>query len=152
VSSTLSRAQETLDLILTRLHAPPARLPAMSAFNERSLGIFEGRAEEDVFSKSPQYRDDPAFNRFRADLHQKAPGGESLTDVTERASRGLQECLNQSSGTLLIVSHCQTIRCLLAERLRIEMQETLKIPIPYAVPIVLVQSFEHAWWQESWQQ
>ena len=78
VISTLRWAQETLELILSRLHTQPARLPAMLDFNERSLGIFEGRTESDVLSEYPEYRDDPSLNRFRADFHQKAPGGESL--------------------------------------------------------------------------
>lgn len=152
VSSTLSRAQETLELILSRLRTQPTRLPAMSAFNERSLGIFEGRTEADVFSEYPEYRDDPSFNRFRADYQQKAPGGESLAEVTVRASRGLTDCLQQTSGTLLIVAHCQTIRSLLAEKLRIEKQSALKIPIPHAVPILLIQFPDHEWRQESWRQ
>jgi len=121
----------------------------MSAFNERSLGIFEGRTEADVFSEYPAYRDDPSFNRFRADLHQKAPGGESLAEVTARASQGLMECLNQSSGTLLIVAHCQTIRCLLAEKLNVAMPEALQMKVPHAVPIVLIQAPENAWRHEA---
>lgn len=152
VSSALGRAKETLELILSRLRTPPAILPAMAAFNERSLGVFEGRTESDVFSEYPHYRDDPSLNRFRADYKQKAPGGESLAEVTVRASRGFTECLQQSSGTLLIVSHCQTIRCLLAEKLRIEMQEALKIPIPHAMAILLIQSPDHEWRRELWGQ
>lgn len=149
VSSTLGRAQDTLELILSRLQRQPAKLPAMSAFNERSLGIFEGRTEADVFSEYPAYRDDPSLNRFRADFHQKAPGGESLSEVTARASLGLIECLNQSIGTLLIVAHCQTIRCLVAEKLKVAMHEALQIKVPHAVPIVLIQAPENAWRHEA---
>jgi 2,3-bisphosphoglycerate-dependent phosphoglycerate mutase len=152
VSSSLSRAHETLELILSRLPTQPTKLPAMSAFNERSLGIFEGRREAEVFAEYPEYRDDPSLNRFRADFHQKAPGGESLAEVTVRASQGFRECLNQSSGTLMIVAHCQTIRCLLAEKLNIEMHQALQIKIPHAGPIILVQSTDQEWRQEPWHQ
>ena len=62
------------------------------------------------------------------------------------------ECLNQSSRTLLIVAHGQTIRCLLADKLNIDMHEALQIKVPHAVPIVLMQSKELEWRPEPWRQ
>lgn len=145
VSSTLNRACETLDLILSQFSTLPLRLPADAAFNERSLGVFEGRTEADVFAEYPEYRDHPELNRFRADYHQKAPKGESLAEVTLRASQGLRNCLNRTQGTLMIVAHCQTIRCLLAEKLGIVPDEITRIPVPHATPIVLTQVTEQEW-------
>jgi len=84
VSSVLIRAAETLEIIAAELPAPLTILPAMAGFNVRSLGEFEGRTEADVYHEFSQYRDNPEFNRFRNDFHQRAPGGENLTGVSER--------------------------------------------------------------------
>ncbi|MCY2990324.1 MAG: histidine phosphatase family protein [Planctomycetota bacterium] len=65
ISSTLSRCRETLDLILRELPYSVERLADSSALNERSLGDFDGRRAEDVYTEFPQYRDDPNFNHTR---------------------------------------------------------------------------------------
>lgn len=137
ISSCLGRARETFELIVQQLPNNPQVLPASAAFNERSLGLFEGRLEEDVFREFPQYRSDPQLRRFRDDFEQKAPQGENLTDVTLRAWAAFEELLSRTTGDVLIVSHCNTIRCLVGRALRLSQSETLQLRIRHAVPIVL---------------
>lgn len=138
VSSSLDRAAETLKHILQQLTHRPEMLPASAAFNERSLGIFEGRFEEDVLREFPQYESDPRFCRFREDFEQKAPGGENLTDVTNRAWPELERHLQATTDDLLIVSHYNTIRCLIARALQLSQTETLQLRISHTIPVVLV--------------
>lgn len=137
ISSCLGRARETLELILQQLPSKPEALVPTAALNEQSLGLFEGRLQEDVFRDFPRYRSDPQFCRFREDFEQKAPNGENLTDVTLRAWAALEGLLARTTGDLLIVSHCNTIRCLVGRAFRLSQTETLQLRIRHAVPIVL---------------
>src|SRR5262245_51933387 len=85
VSSPLSRAVHTLELLLGELAAQVHILPPLIGLMERSHGCFEGLAEEVVFRDYPHYRDDPDYCHFMNHFEQCAPGGETLTTVTNRA-------------------------------------------------------------------
>lgn len=137
VSSALSRARETLDIMLERLGQNVRRLPSEPLFNERSLGIFENRDAETLFQEFPQYRDDCRYHCFHNDFELKAPGGENLTEVTNRACGALGKLWNESSENLLVVSHGVTIRCLLGKLLRLPNNKVLEMKVPNAVPIYL---------------
>lgn len=140
VSSVLSRAVDTLELIRQQFTAPPHLLEAMSAFNERSLGLFEGRAREDVYREFPEFEHDPNCRHFRDHYHQKAPGGENLTEVTSRAWPAMESLLEFARPDLLIVAHCQVIRCLIARAVRLDESDVSSLKIPHAVPLLLTQS------------
>lgn len=137
VSSSLVRARETLDIVLARYGESVCRLPHDSNLNERSLGLFENRDEESVFSEFPQYRDDIRYRHFQNHFEQKAPQGENLTDVTIRAWGALQRLIAESSGSLLVVSHGVAIRCILGKALGLTNEKVIEMKIPNAVPIVL---------------
>jgi len=137
ISSPLTRAQETLQLMLGVLSGPIELLPASPALMERSHGLFEGRRQDDVFQEYPHYRDDPNYSRFMSHFEQHAPGGENLTMVTERAWAAVQELTSQGSGDLIVVSHFNPIRCILGQALALTSEQTLRLHIPNAEPIVL---------------
>ncbi|HEX5102370.1 MAG TPA: histidine phosphatase family protein [Pirellulaceae bacterium] len=142
VSSCHERSRETLRLAAGELPYAVELLPPLEGLNERSLGRFEGLAEEDVFRDHPHYRDHPDFRRFMNCFVQKAPGGENLADVTLRAWSAVESLLGESlqaerAGDLLIVSHYNTIRCLLGRLLALSEQAVLDLRVPNAVPIVI---------------
>src|SRR6266568_7354385 len=85
VSSPLKRAEETLKLLLSQISTTVNLLPPSAGLLERSHGDFEGLAEEVVFRDHPRYRDDPNCAHFMNHFEQCAPGGETLTIVSERA-------------------------------------------------------------------
>ena len=145
VSSTLVRAIDTLELIRQQFRAPPTQLPAMSAFNERSLGLFEGRSKDDVYREFPEYETDPAFCNFRDDYHQKAPGGENLSEVTARAWPAMESLFLSAESDILIVAHCQVIRCLIAHAIKLTPAEVANLKIPHAVPLVLTLAAMNEW-------
>ena len=136
VSSTLCRAVDTLQLIVARLPYEVELLPSSAGLNERSLGDFEGLLEDEVFATHPHYRDDDAFNRFRNDFVQKAPGGENLTEVTNRAWPIVEEFMN-GSGDLILVSHYNPTRCILGKALGLSPAEIVTIKPRNATPVVL---------------
>ena len=145
VSSTLARAVDTLELIRQQFAAPPTRLPALSAFNERSLGLFEGRSKDDVYREFPEYENDPAFCSFRDDYQQKAPGGENLSEVTARAWPTMESLFMSAESDVLIVAHCQVIRCLIARAIKLTPSEVANLKIPHAVPLVLTPAAINEW-------
>ncbi len=130
--SILDRARETCSLVVARMDL---NLPVLhtDALSERSLGVFEGRFVEDVFHKYPEYRPISFANDFLL----KAPGGESLSDVTDRAWP-LWERLEEMPGRdALIVSHAVTIRCLLGKALGLSKEDTKAIHVPNATPVIV---------------
>ena len=137
MSSSLERARETLELLHAELPSPLRILPPAPGLNERSLGAFEGRTEDEIFAQFPEYRDDPTLRRFQSDFLVKAPGGENLAEVTDRAWSALQPLLAEVTGDLLIVSHFNTIRCLLGRLLQLNQDDILQLAIPNAKPWVV---------------
>jgi 2,3-bisphosphoglycerate-dependent phosphoglycerate mutase len=137
ISSCLERAKDTLQYILRPLPATVRVLPPAPELNERSLGAFEGRQEEEVYSQFPEYRDDERLRRFRNDLVQKAPGGENLTEVTLRAWTKVEQLLTHTMDDVLIVSHNTTLRCILAKARGLTESEMRVIHIPHATPFIL---------------
>jgi ribonuclease H / adenosylcobalamin/alpha-ribazole phosphatase len=137
VSSPLTRAVETLSLVLGQLAASVAVLPPSRGLMERSHGKFEGLAEEIVFRDYPHYRDHPDYCQFMNHFEQCAPGGETLSVVSDRAWSSAGELMASTTGDLVIVSHFNPIRCVLGRALNMTPAETLKLHVPNAEPIVL---------------
>ena len=145
VSSTLMRAVDTLELICQQFTSVPKLLPSRAEFNERSLGLFDGRSKDDVYREFPQYESDPAHRNFRDDYDQKAPGGENLSEVTLRAWPAMESLLEYAQPDVLAVAHCQVIRCLIAHATKLVPAEVAKLTIPHAVPLVLTKVSATEW-------
>jgi broad specificity phosphatase PhoE len=137
ISSPLERARETLQLMLAELNGPIELLSASPHLLERSHGAFEGREEHEVFGEYPHYRDDPNFNGFMNHFEQCAPDGENLATVTARAWPVIREVVQASSGDVLVVSHYNTIRCIVGKALELSPDVVLRMRPQNAAPIVL---------------
>jgi broad specificity phosphatase PhoE len=137
ISSPLTRAMETLALVLGELAAEVALHPPAPGLMERSHGQFEGVAEEDVFRDYPHYRDDPNYCHFMNNFEHCAPGGETLQVVSDRAWAAVNEAAAATTGDLVIVSHFNPIRCAVGRALDLPPADILKLHIPNAEPIVL---------------
>ena len=136
VTSCHDRSRETAQLIIGQLSYEIPILAPLAALNERSLGAFEGRGEADVFGEFPHYRDDPNFNQFHNHLVQHAPEGENLLHVCDRAWPAIQRLLNEVPGDLLVISHFNTIRCIVARAAALPDEAILDLRIQNAQPIV----------------
>jgi len=137
VSSALPRARETLDLILPHLPSTVIRCDSSPQLNERSLGEFEGLTVAEVLERWPQYLTNDRLNRFRDDFVQKAPRGENLTEVTNRAWDHIEQLRSASDGDLLVVSHSMTIRCIVGQALGSNPSTWLETSVKNSKPIVL---------------
>lgn len=137
VSSPLSRARDTLEGILSVVRHPIDRLPPASDLMERSHGVFEGRTEEDVFREFPHYRDDPSCCEFMNHFEQCAPQGENLAAVMKRSWNCIERLMAEGTGDLLVVSHYNTIRCLIGKALDLPPEAVLRMRVQNAIPIVI---------------
>ena len=138
ITSPLQRAHETLSLILAELGGSINELPHFPELMERSHGEFEGLSDEEAFGRYPHFRDDPTYADFMTTYDRCAPGGETLAMVSARAWPVVERLMREDSGgDLLIVSHYNTIRCIIGRALELTPEHILQISIPNAVPIVL---------------
>lgn len=138
ITSPLQRAHETLSLILEELGAAVPQLPHCPELMERSHGEFEGLSDEEAFEKHPLYRDHPLYANFMTTYDRCAPGGETLAMVCARAWPVIDRLMTESDGgDLLVVSHYNTIRCIIGRALGLTPEQIVQISIPNAVPIVL---------------
>jgi broad specificity phosphatase PhoE len=143
VASPLQRASETLALILAEADDSISQLPHLQELLERSHGHFEGLTDEEAFALFPLYRDHPSYANFMTTYDRCAPGGETLVTVADRAWPVVQRLMREEhEGDLLIVSHYNTIRCIIGQALRLGPDQVVRISIPNAVPIVLRTSGE----------
>lgn len=98
VSSDLSRAAETADIIAARVGAAPVR--RSTALRERSFGVAEGMLLADYVERWGSLHDaDP-------------PGAEPMSALTSRAIQGVSDAVAAARGDapLVIVSHGAVIR------------------------------------------
>jgi broad specificity phosphatase PhoE len=106
-SSDLPRAVETA---LPLVRATGTELQATEAFRERSVGVMEGLTFEEAAAQHPeQYA-----ALLRRDFEHVILGGESYRQTLDRASRKLDEAIEQyKGGRIAIFAHTGTI-CILA--------------------------------------
>ena len=141
VTSPLVRAHETLSLILAEMGGDVHELPHHPELMERSHGEFEGLTDQEAFAKHPLYESHPDYAGFMSTYDRCAPGGETLAMVSARAWPVIDRLMSDpASGDLLVVSHYNTIRCIIGQALGLLPQQVVQISIPNAVPIVLRQN------------
>ena len=103
VSSDLLRARETAHIIGHALDRPVRLDPRL---REQAYGVLEGRSTAAALA-------DPGYDLLDPDEH--APGGESLRDVYRRvASLAAELITSQPEGEVVVVSHGDSVRALLA--------------------------------------
>ncbi len=106
-SSDLPRAVETA---MPLVRATGTELQTTEAFRERSVGVMEGLTFEEAAAQHPeQYA-----ALLRRDFEHVILGGESYRHLLDRASRKLDEAIEQyNGGRIAIFAHTGTI-CILA--------------------------------------
>lgn len=121
-SSPLLRARQTADAVAERRGLPVVQV---EAFSEADVGRWEGRTWEDVRDREPEdflrFQDDPARWPYA--------GGESMTDVAERAVPALRRIAFEHAGSVvLVVAHNVVNRALLATALGLPLAQARKLP------------------------
>jgi probable phosphoglycerate mutase len=106
----------------------PERICIRKELREISLGQWEGVAMEDIQNKFPGQWELRGTNLkgFRP------PEGESFFDLSQRVVPVFYALCGNTPGDILIISHAGVIRVILAEVLKIDLNDLLKIPQEYA--------------------
>lgn len=100
---------------------------------ERSLGVFEGKYEDELRLSYPTFDFDQKFNHS---FSLKAIDGENYQEVSLRVKSFLNS-LDYSMNRIAIFSHFVTIRLILLNLLNLEESDILNYQIPNCQPIVL---------------
>jgi ribonuclease H / adenosylcobalamin/alpha-ribazole phosphatase len=107
VSSPIRRTRETAEVVAAALRLP---VEIDDDLAELDFGDLEGLTLDEALAAHPL-----AVRRFTADVTVKAPGGESVADVSARVARARRRILDRHVGrTVLVVSHVTPIKLLLA--------------------------------------
>lgn len=119
-SSDLKRAFETASIL-----ALPHNLPvkATKELREINFGAWEGLTYQEIME---QYSD-LATKWYQYPGQVRIPGGESFTDVKERAFNTILELTRQNDpGTIIVVAHGGTIRAVICGLLDIDLNHAFQ--------------------------
>jgi probable phosphoglycerate mutase len=112
VSSPIRRTRETAETVAAALGVP---VELDDDLAELDFGDLEGLTLDEALAEHPL-----AVRRFTSDVTVKAPGGESIADVSARVARARRRILDRHAGrTVLVVSHVTPIKLLLAAGLEV---------------------------------
>ncbi len=118
LSSPLSRARESADIVASAVGVPIEHLEGLS---EVMFGEWTGRTQEEI-------AEDPhAATRAADPADCPAPGGETMREVQRRGLESLEAV--RSGETVLVVSHADILRSLLSHFLGMELAEYRRIQI-----------------------
>lgn len=104
--SDLSRTKESAEIIASYLKLS---VYCDARFREMSFGEWEGKTYDEVHQGYPE-----DFNNWIRDTYSVVvPGGESFSQIAERAFQGIEEISKKHQGTVLLVTHGGLIKALL---------------------------------------
>jgi probable phosphoglycerate mutase len=107
VASPLRRTRETAEIVAASLGVP---VELDDDLVELDFGDLEGLTLDEALAAHPL-----AVRRFTTDPTVRAPGGESVAEVSARVARARRRLLDRHAGkTVLVVSHVTPIKLLLA--------------------------------------
>lgn len=133
-SSPLSRAYDTACLATEKLNKD---VIIDDRLRERTLGVFEGRLQEELEVEYPEYFKPEDNLNFRRDFVKKAPNGENYTEVSNRLISFFDSLNLDENVTIGVFSHMHAIRCMLYILLGISKEDILKLKIKNTEPIVV---------------
>ena len=134
-SSVLTRANETLRIVLEALGQTNIPIEKDKALNERMYGDLQGLNKAETAKKYG----DAQVKIWRRSYDVKPPGGESLKDTAERALPYYQTMIKphlQKGETIIIAAHGNSLRALVMELDQLSKEEVLELNIPTGVPLL----------------
>jgi 2,3-bisphosphoglycerate-dependent phosphoglycerate mutase len=132
-TSALSRAQETLRIILEEIGQPDLPVEYDSALNERHYGDLQGLNKAETAERIGH----EIVHLWRRSYAVAPPGGESLRDTQARVVpyyRMRIEPLVVSGQTILVVAHANSLRALVMALDEVPPQEVPDLNIPTGIP------------------
>ncbi|MEC5146328.1 2,3-bisphosphoglycerate-dependent phosphoglycerate mutase [Chitinophaga sp. 212800010-3] len=133
-TSTLIRAQHTLDIVLVESGLQSVPVIKDKALNERSYGNLEGLNKADTAAKYGEEQ----VHIWRRSFDVAPPGGESLKDTYNRVVPYFMDIIYPyliQGKNVLIVAHGNSLRALVMFLDQLSPEEILKKELATGVPI-----------------
>jgi 2,3-bisphosphoglycerate-dependent phosphoglycerate mutase len=134
-TSVLSRANETLRIVLETIGQPTIPIEKDKALNERMYGDLQGLNKAETAKKYG----DAQVKIWMRSYDVKPPGGESLKDTAERALPYYETTIKPyllKGETIIVAAHGNSLRALVMELDQLSKEEVLELNIPTGAPLL----------------
>ncbi len=134
-TSMLSRANDTLRLVLETIGQTHIPVEKNQALNERMYGELQGLNKAETAQKYGEAQ----VKLWRRSYDVRPPGGESLKDTAERVLPYYETVIKPyllKGETILIAAHGNSLRALVMELERLSKDEVLELNIPTGAPLL----------------
>lgn len=134
-TSVLSRAKETLRLVLETIGQPTIPVQENQALNERMYGELQGLNKAETAKKYGEEQ----VKIWRRSFDVRPPGGESLKDTAERVLPYFEKHIRpelQMNKAVLVVAHGNSLRSLVMHLDHLSREQVLELNIPTGAPLL----------------
>jgi len=134
-TSVLSRANETLRLVLEAIGQTGIPIEKDKALNERMYGDLQGLNKDETAKKYGEAQ----VKIWRRSYDVRPPGGESLKDTAERTLPYYEQAIKPyllKGETILVAAHGNSLRALVMELERLSREQVLELNIPTGAPLL----------------
>lgn len=134
-TSVLTRAKETLRLVLEAIGQTDIPVEEDQALNERMYGELQGLNKAETAKKFGEQQ----VKIWRRSYDVRPPGGESLKDTADRVLPYYQRRIHpelEQGKTVLIVAHGNSLRALVMHLDQLSKEEVLELNIPTGAPLL----------------
>ena len=134
-TSVLSRANETLRLVLEAIGQTGIPIEKDKALNERMYGDLQGLNKDETVKKYGEAQ----VKIWRRSYDVRPPGGESLKDTAERVLPYYEQTIKPyllKGDTILVAAHGNSLRALIMELEQLSREQVLELNIPTGAPLL----------------
>lgn len=134
-TSMLSRANDTLRLVLEIIGQTHIPVERNQALNERMYGELQGLDKAETAQKYGEAQ----VKLWRRSYDVRPPGGESLKDTADRVLPYYETAIKPyllKGETILIAAHGNSLRALVMELERLSKEQVLELNIPTGAPLL----------------
>ncbi len=134
-TSVLTRASETLRLVLEVIGQTDIPIEKDQALNERMYGDLQGLNKDETAKKYGAQQ----VKLWRRSYEIRPPGGESLKDTAERVLPYYERQIRPhllAGRNVLVAAHGNSLRALVMHLDRLTPEEVLELNIPTGVPLL----------------
>ncbi len=134
-TSTLIRAQRTLDLMLAELGQPDLETVKDQALNERDYGELSGLNKDDARKK---WGEDQVLI-WRRSFDVPPPGGESLKDTAARTLPYYDKVIwpqVKAGSNVIVAAHGNSLRSMIMQIEQLTPEQILKVELGTGAPII----------------
>jgi len=134
-TSVLTRAIETLRLVLETIGQTGIPIEKDKALNERMYGELQGLNKAETVKKYGEQQ----VKIWRRSYDVRPPGGESLKDTAERVLPYYEQTIKPyllKGEAILVAAHGNSLRALIMELEQLSREQVLELNVPTGAPLL----------------